>query len=100
MRQKLRDLPIARKLGLLLAFNTTIAVVAIALVFSIGTAITRYQEARDQLVALSEVMGETSRAALAFNDQDGARAGSGDNGFGGSCAHAGVSWWFQVTWYC
>ena len=33
MRQKLRDLPIARKLGLLLAFNTTIAVVAIALVF-------------------------------------------------------------------
>ena len=74
MRQQLRDLPIARKLGLLLAFNTAVAVLAIALVFSIGTAITRYQEARDQLVALSEVMGETSRAALAFNDQDGALA--------------------------
>lgn len=74
MKQKLRDLPIARKLGLLLALNTTIAVVAIALVFSVGTAITRYQDARSQLVALSEVMGETSRAALAFSDQDGARA--------------------------
>lgn len=73
MKQKLRDLPIARKLGLLLAFNTTIAVVAIALVFSLGTAISRYQDARSQLLALSEVMGETSRAALAFDDQDGAR---------------------------
>ncbi len=73
MRQKLRDLPIARKLGLLLAFNTTIAVVAIALVFSLGTAISRHQDARSQLLALSEVMGETSRAALAFNDQEGAR---------------------------
>ena len=73
MKQKLRDLPIARKLGLLLAFNTSIAVVAIALVFSLGTAISRYQDARSQLLALSEVMGETSRAALAFNDQDGAR---------------------------
>ena len=73
MKQKLRDLPIARKLGLLLAFNTTIAVVAIAMVFSVGTAITRYQDARSQLLALSEVMGETSRAALAFSDQDGAR---------------------------
>lgn len=73
MKQTLRDLPIARKLGLLLALNTTLAVVAIALVFSVGTAITRYQDARSQLIALSEVMGETSRAALAFNDQDGAR---------------------------
>jgi signal transduction histidine kinase/DNA-binding response OmpR family regulator len=74
MRHMLRNLPIARKLGLLLAFNTTIAVVAIALVFSLGTAISRYQDARNQLLALSEVMGETSRAALAFNDKDGARA--------------------------
>ncbi len=73
MRQQLRDLPMARKLGLLLAFNTTIAVVAIALVFSLGTAISRHQDARSQLLALSEVMGETSRAALAFNDREGAR---------------------------
>lgn len=73
MRQNLRDLPMARKLGLLLAFNTTLAVVAIALVFSLGTAISRYQDARNQLLALSQVMGETSRAALAFNDQEGAR---------------------------
>lgn len=74
MKQKLRDLPIARKLGLLLAFNTTIAVLSIALVFSLGTAVSRYQDARSQLLALSEVMGETSRAALAFKDQEGARA--------------------------
>lgn len=40
------------------------------------------------------------RRVVDCHDQDGARAGSGDNGFGGSCAHAGVSWWFQVTWYC
>lgn len=73
MKPRLRDLPIARKLGLLLAFNTTIALVAIALVFSVGAAINRYQDARSQLQALSEVMGETSRAALAFNDQQGAR---------------------------
>ena len=73
MKQKLRDLPIARKLGLLLAFNTALAVLSIALVFSVGTAISRYQDARSQLTALSEVMGETSRAALAFNDKDGAR---------------------------
>ena len=31
----LRDLPIVRKLGLLLAFNTAIAVLAIAAVFSV-----------------------------------------------------------------
>ena len=60
-----RDVWLGAKLGLLLAFNTTIAVVAIALVFSLGTAISRHQDARSQLLALSEVMGETSRAALA-----------------------------------
>ncbi len=69
---KIRDLPIARKLGLLLAFNTALAVLAIALVFTIGTGISRYQDAQDQLLAMAEVMGENSRAALAFSDRQGA----------------------------
>lgn len=69
----LRDLPLVRKLGLLLAFNTAIAIAAIALVFSIGTAITRYQGAKEQLDAMADVIGENSRAALAFNDAEGAR---------------------------
>ena len=69
----LRDLPIVRKLGLLLAFNTAIAVLAIATVFSVGTAISRYQGAQEQLDAMANVIGENSRAALAFNDAEGAR---------------------------
>jgi signal transduction histidine kinase/DNA-binding response OmpR family regulator len=69
----LYDLPIVRKLGLLLAFNTALAVVAIALVFSIGTALSRYQGAKEQINAMADVIGENSRAALAFNDPEGAR---------------------------
>jgi signal transduction histidine kinase/DNA-binding response OmpR family regulator len=69
----LRDQPIERKLGLLIAFNTALAVAAIALVFSIGTALTRYQGAKEQLDAMADVIGENSRAALAFNDPEGAR---------------------------
>ena len=68
----LRDLPIVRKLGLLLAFNTALAIAAIALVFSIGSAISRYQGAKEQLDAMADVIGENSRAALAFNDPKGA----------------------------
>jgi signal transduction histidine kinase/DNA-binding response OmpR family regulator len=70
---KLRDLSIVRKLGLLLAFNTAIAVIAIALVFSVGTAVTRYQSAQEQLMAMADVIGENSRAALAFSDPESAR---------------------------
>jgi signal transduction histidine kinase/DNA-binding response OmpR family regulator len=70
---KLRDWPIVRKLGFLLAINTAIAVFTIALVFSIGTSITRYNDTRQQLLAMAEVVGENSRAALAFNDPDNAR---------------------------
>ena len=69
----LRDLPIVRKLSLLLAFNTALAIAAIALVFSVGTAISRYQGAKEQLDAMADVIGENSRAALAFNDPEGAR---------------------------
>lgn len=68
-----RDLPIARKLSLLLAFNTALAVLVIATVFSIGTAIARYEGAREQLDGMANVIGENSRAALAFNDPQGAR---------------------------
>jgi signal transduction histidine kinase len=63
-----RDLSIVRKLGLLLAFNTVLAVFAIATVFAVGMAVSRYQDMREQLVALAQVVGESSRAALAFND--------------------------------
>lgn len=63
-----RDLSIVRKLGLLLAVNTVLAVFAIATVFTVGTAVARYQDMREQLEALAHVVGESSRAALAFND--------------------------------
>ncbi|MCB2017477.1 MAG: hypothetical protein KDF54_08210, partial [Hydrogenophaga sp.] len=72
IRRWLLDLPVARKLGLLLAVNTTLAVMAIALVFTVGGALTRYHDAHQQLHALAEVVGENSRAALAFDDRPGA----------------------------
>jgi Flp pilus assembly pilin Flp len=68
-----RDLSIVRKLGLLLVLNTVLAVVMIAGVFTLGTAIARYQERSVQLLSLAQVVGENSRAALAFNDAEGAR---------------------------
>lgn len=69
----IRDLPIARKLSVLLAFNTALAVLSIALVFTFGTALIRYREAQEQLKTMAEVIGENSRAALAFGDPSGAR---------------------------
>ena len=68
-----RDLSIVRKLGLLLAFNTLVAVLAIALVFTIGSAYSRYHDTQAQLLALAAVVGENSRAALAFDDPESAR---------------------------
>ena len=68
-----RDLSIVRKLGLLLAFNTLVAVLAIALVFTIGSAYSRYNDTQAQLLALAAVVGENSRAALAFDDPESAR---------------------------
>ncbi|AOW12457.1 hypothetical protein LPB72_08490 [Hydrogenophaga crassostreae] len=68
------NLSIVQKLGLLLAVNTVIAVVMIALVFSVGTGISRYRDSQQQLEALARVVGENSRASLAFGDAQGARA--------------------------
>lgn len=68
-----RNLSIVRKLGLLLAFNTVLAVLAIATVFTVGTAVSRYEDMREQLNALAQVVGEGSRGALAFNDSGSAR---------------------------
>ncbi len=68
-----RDYSIVHKLGLLLALNTLVAVVLIALVFSVGNAITRYHDTGEQLQALAQVMGENSRAALAFGDRESAQ---------------------------
>ena len=67
-------LSIVQKLGLLLAVNTVIAVAMIALVFSVGTGISRYRDSQQQIEALARVVGENSRASLAFGDAEGARA--------------------------
>jgi signal transduction histidine kinase/CheY-like chemotaxis protein len=67
------NLPIAKKLGLLLAFNATIAVLVIASVFTIGTAFGRYTEIEEQVASLAGMVGENTRAALAFNDPESAR---------------------------
>ena len=67
------NLPIARKLGLLLGFNTMVAVMVIASVFTIGTALGRYAEVQEQVSALAGMVGENTRAALAFNDPESAR---------------------------
>ncbi|MCU0925573.1 MAG: ATP-binding protein [Hydrogenophaga sp.] len=64
-----RDLSIVHKLGLMLALNTLAAVVLIALVFSVGSAIQRYHETEEQLRVLAQVVGDNSRAALAFGDR-------------------------------
>jgi signal transduction histidine kinase/DNA-binding response OmpR family regulator len=68
------NLSIVQKLGLLLAVNTVIAVAMIALVFTVGTGISRYRDSQQQLEALARVVGENSRASLAFGDAEGARA--------------------------
>ena len=69
----LRDLPIAKKLGVLLGFNTMVAVLVIATVFTIGTAFGRYTEVEEQVASLAGMVGENTRAALAFNDPESAR---------------------------
>jgi LmbE family N-acetylglucosaminyl deacetylase len=65
---KLRDLPIARKLALLVAANTLIALVLISLVFTAGAALKVYRDTQEELLTLAMVIGENSRAALAFDD--------------------------------
>jgi signal transduction histidine kinase/DNA-binding response OmpR family regulator len=70
---KWRDWSIARKLGLLLALSSAVAVLLVATVFSIGTTVGRYTEAQEQVAALAGMVGENSRAALAFNDPESAR---------------------------
>ena len=63
-----RDWSIARKLAWLLAFNTGTVVLVVALVFTVGTAMSRFVEAREQVEALAGMVGENVRAALAFDD--------------------------------
>ncbi|QCB44682.1 response regulator [Hydrogenophaga sp. PAMC20947] len=67
-----RDWSIARKLGWLLAFNTGVVVLVVAMVFTVGTAFSRFVEAREQVSALAGMVGENVRAALAFDDPDSA----------------------------
>lgn len=68
-----RDFSIVHKLGLLLAFNTLAAVLLIAVVFGVSNAIARYHWTEEQLRVLAQVVGENSRAALAFGDRESAR---------------------------
>lgn len=68
-----RNWSIARKLGLLLASSTAVAVLLVATVFSIGTGLGRYTEAQEQVAALAGMVGENTRAALIFNDPESAR---------------------------
>ena len=70
---KFNNLPIAQKLGLLLAFNTMVAVIVIASVFTIGTVMGRHTELEEQVSSLAGMVGENTRAALAFNDPESAR---------------------------
>lgn len=68
-----RDFSIVRKLGMLLAFNTLTAVLLIAVVFGVSNAIARYHWTEEQLHVLAQVVGDSSRAALAFGDRESAR---------------------------
>src|SRR5690606_40759287 len=69
----LQNWPIVRKLAALLAFNTALVVLAMAVVFVVGSAYTRYRDMEQQLSAMAQVIGENNRAALAFNDPGGAK---------------------------
>jgi signal transduction histidine kinase/CheY-like chemotaxis protein len=71
---RLADLPVARKLALLVAANTLVALVLITLVFATGAAIKAYHDTEEQLNTLAGVIGENSRAALAFGDESAATA--------------------------
>ncbi|WP_310565939.1 ATP-binding protein [Hydrogenophaga sp.] len=68
-----RDFSIVHKLGLLLAFNTLTAVLLIAIVFGVSNAVARYRWTQEQLHVLAQVVGDSSRAALAFGDRESAR---------------------------
>ena len=70
----IHDWPIVRKLGVLLAFNTALAMLAIVAVFILGSAYTRHRDMEQQLNAMAQVIGENSRAAIAFNDPGGAQS--------------------------
>jgi signal transduction histidine kinase/CheY-like chemotaxis protein len=68
----LRDLPIARKLALLVAVNTLLALLLITLVFAAGVALKVYRDTQKELLTLAMVIGENSKAALAFGDNESA----------------------------
>lgn len=67
-------LSIVQKLGLLLTLAVLMTALMNALVFTVGTGISRYQDTLRQLGALAKTTGENSRAPLAFKDVEGARA--------------------------
>ena len=70
---KLRDLPIVRKLTLILAINVALAVLLITLVFTVSELLKEYRDTREQAQTLAAIIATNSQASLAFNDAASAR---------------------------
>ncbi len=70
---KLRDLPIVRKLTLILAINVALAVLLITLVFTVSELLKEYRDTREQAQTLAAIIATNSQASLAFGDAASAR---------------------------
>ncbi len=71
---KLRDLPLARKLALILATTTGTAVLLATLIFSAGGIYRQYRDSENRLQTLARLTSQASRGALAFADDSAAQA--------------------------
>ena len=71
---KLRDLPISRKLTLILAATTGTAVLLATVVFSAGGLYRLYHDSENRLHTLARLTSQTSQGALAFADDNAAHA--------------------------
>ena len=71
---KLRDLPLSRKLALILATTTGTAVLLATLIFSAGGIYRQYRDSENRLQTLARLTSQASRGALAFADDSAAQA--------------------------
>jgi signal transduction histidine kinase/DNA-binding NarL/FixJ family response regulator/HPt (histidine-containing phosphotransfer) domain-containing protein len=71
---KLHDLPISRKLTLILAATTSVAVLLATLIFSAGGLYRLYHDSESRLQTLARLTSQNSQGALAFADDSAARA--------------------------
>ena len=69
---KLHDLPIGRKLTLILAATTGAAVLLATLAFSAGGMYRLYRDSEYRLQTLARLTSQNSHGALAFGDDDAA----------------------------